>query len=458
MLATVLGLLLACNGGKDTAPPNKPVTLASACDPAAAPADEAVLVFDGAVPKNLLIISLDTVRRDRVSRYAPSLDTTPFLDSLFAEGVALDDFRACANWTLPGVTCAVSGRTMLSLGAEPVYPDNLNEPDYLPADLETLAVWLSAAGWQTALVTSSKLFSDEKPTGNGFGSVQLVSNPPAKRILDISRETLPVLAAEAGDAPWYLHVHLRDPHSPYAPPDAYQGDLAGQALAPDPRTDDGVLNTVRAWERASADERAELQAVLDQLYQGELRYMDAQLAQFWRDLSAGGWLDDTLVVFWSDHGEQFFEFGSFQHNASLQGVEAMAVAAFWADNLQARAHSGPTMQQDIPPTLLRLYGLDVPAAVSGVPLGEAPADRVRTSTSTDKGRTPIHSVERSGHRMLYSWDGARAYYQVPNDPDEQDDLYDADSEDIACLWDALRPIIAQVDAERVGSEPVDAGP
>ena len=454
----ILGLL-ACPSPTDKSDTNTDSnsstseTRLSACGEETGATGNSALTFTGDPPTNLLVISIDTLRRDALGRYGGG-DSSPFLDQVFENSVVLDDFRACANWTLPGMTCAMIGQSTLELGVEPMFPDpdEEGEAEYLDDDLETLATWLKAAGFSTALVSASKLMSDQRPIGNGFDEVSAIWEAVADWVSTTTIETAGPLIS--GTEPWYLHVHFRDPHAPFSPPEAYQGDLAGVDMGEnDPRTQEGMDNIKTNWRHLSEESLADLREDALSLYAGEVRYVDDTIANLWTVLSDAGALDDTLVVFWSDHGEQFFEHGRFQHGKSVHFGEAGAIAAFWANGLTPVAWDGPTLQQDIVPTVLDVFGIAVPEAVSGFTVGSAPADRVRITTTTQRLAVPIHSVERYHHLMLYGWDGATSYYHTDEDPEETNNLYTANNEDIACLWDFLRPAIGLVDTERTSTSP-----
>lgn len=457
-------LLLVCSGCRrapDTAEPDPvvvdlpEVTLGSACGPDAEPGPERFVAFDGPPPKNIIMISIDTLRRDRVGRYSghPHM---PFLDARLAESVSLDNMLACANWTLPAVYCVINGHQMIEAGLEPLDPARIEDPTYLSGELPTLASHLQDAGWSTTLVTTAKLLSDQLPTGNGFQDVVFNNAMNAGAVTAATQEALNTLRGRAGDAPWFLHVHFRDPHAAYNPPGRYQGDLEGVDLTPyDPRTRDGVITIGAEMSSLGAAERREVLDNLEQLYAGELKYLDDEMALMWSAWEDSGILSDALVVFWSDHGEQFFEHGGFQHGATLHQEEALAIGAFWAEGLPAAAVVAPTFQTDIPATLLELYGIDMPT--SGFPVGAVGADRVRVSVARDKSLRPLFSVDRQGHRLLYRWDGARAYYQTPTDPAETVDRYDAADQNVVCLWEHLTPMLGLVDQTTLGP-PVFPGP
>ncbi len=434
----------------------------SACDDSGA-AGSSALVFDGARPRNLLVISIDTLRVGDLGRYT-GLDVSPVLDGILDDAVVADDMRSCANWTLPGVTCAMTGRNALEMGLEPMYSDILNDPDYLPRDLETLATWMKRAGYNAGLVTSSKLFSHDKPLGNDFDDERFLSDGGALWVVDEGLDLLSGYQTAVKDVgvPWYLHLHFRDPHAPYNPPEAYQGDLAGADIGTyDPRTEEGMQEIHGGWQGLSSADLDTLREHIKTLYRGEITYMDAQIARLWSELDSRGALDDTLVVFWSDHGEQFFEHDAFEHGESLHVRETGALGAFWSRNLAANAWSGPALLEDIPATVLEAMGIAAPtgeAEMSGVVLGVAPETRARVSASTDGRNVPIHMVDRSGHRLLYSWTGEKAYYRLDVDPTEAQNRYDSSDENVVCLWDILTPSLALVDAERAEREPADAGP
>lgn len=430
------------------------MVLGSACGPLDEPSDARALVFEGAPPKNLIIISIDTLRRDRVGRYSGE-SNTPFLDEHLASAVALDNLLACANWTLPGVFCAVSGRSMLESGLEPIDSSRIEDPTYLSPELPTMAGHLQTAGWHTALVTTSKLFSDKLPTGNGFDTVVFNSDMNAGAMVTAAEQALSDLQAAANDDPWYLQLHFRDPHGPYNPPGAYQGDLAGTTLTYDPRTSEGISEIYGALDSLSEEEITDLQAVLEALYAGELRYLDDELKALWQSWESSGVLADTMVVMWSDHGEQFLEHAGFQHGASLHQEEAWALGSFWAENLEPAAISAPTLHTDIPATILDVYGIS--ADMSGMPIGAVGNARARVSVARNKDFLPLFSVDREGHRMLYGWDGTRAYYQTPNDPEEQQDRYDPTDPNVICLWEYLQPALDAVDDSNLGP-PVQAEP
>ena len=142
--------------------------LAAACggDPTPDPLVAGALDFAGHGPSNLVIIGVDTLRRDYVGRYGGA---SPHLDALLAGGVALDDHRSCSNWTFSALLCAMSGRSQLEMGYAP-WKLGL-APPWIPLLPDALA----EAGFRSALVSASTVVGDGTGYADRFDDFALVS-------------------------------------------------------------------------------------------------------------------------------------------------------------------------------------------------------------------------------------------------------------------------------------------
>ncbi|MEM6930334.1 MAG: sulfatase-like hydrolase/transferase, partial [Myxococcota bacterium] len=287
-----------------TSPPPEPET----------PAVERVeLRFDGAPPTRLLVLSLDTTRRDAVGRYGEGPSATPFLDARLGESVVLDNHRSCSNWTGPSMLCATSGVDPVDIGAL--------RPNDARNRLPTLARVLGEAGYATRLVSANPFFFGPDDA-LGFDRVTTLVDDEgrAEGVAAQLRADLDALA----DAPrWYAHAHFFDPHDPYCPPEAY---LDGLPPIPFDVCTDPATAEYELWTDGTAEQRAAYVEHLRFRFRAELRYFDDTLAALWADLDARGDLDDTLVVFFTDHGEQFYERGTLGHSHELFAEETAAVA------------------------------------------------------------------------------------------------------------------------------------
>jgi arylsulfatase A-like enzyme len=422
------------------------------------PRDAVVL---GRTPRNVLVVSLDTTRRDRLDFFGEH-DTTPSLDALFSDGVILEDHRSCSNWTAPSAYCAQSGNFQLDEGVWPTAL-NPNERDtrvpWPPAEAPTLASILTGAGFETTLVTTNSMFSSLM-VGGGYGfqtEVRLLAQNGGP-VTDAALMEAKRLVANG--KPWYFHVHFLDPHESYDAPQSYWSD-------PDLGCpwDVSIVEVQRRlaggdlWTGLDEKGRAQARACLFNVYEGELRSWDEELERLWVELDRDGLLDDTLVVFWTDHGQSFGEHDDqFNHGKTLYDTENRATAAFWAKDIVRGRWTGPTTHEDLAPTILK--ALDVPLGRhSGIVVGHASEDRVRVSFDYLVGYSiPLISAVQEDRKLMYAWDGTKHLYDLRSDVDEEVDLYDPSDPDVVRLWETLQPIVERTDEVWPGLKPVKVGP
>lgn len=382
------------------------------------------------------MVSIDTFRRDLMSRYGGD-GLAPLLDRMAEEGVALDAHRSCSNWTFPSVLCANYGATNIDVG----YAPDLRDPDnaWAPADVPTLATRLSTAGYRTMLVTSNSWFSADRNSDVGFETSERPDDRRTTSVFGVGLERLHEAETLGADR-WYLHLHVKEAHPAYNPPDSYLAEL--EALPPveyDLTDSDEQYDAGDAWPEMTDEERELLLQHLLIRYRGEVQWMDDQLAVAFAALEVGRFLDDTLVVFWSDHGEQFWEHDEQTHAYGLNTEENDGVAFFWAKNIVPAAWEGNTSLIDIAPTILSLLDVPADATITGFPVGEAPDDRVLDFLSVAR-HGPVQSVVDDGWKLIYRWNtGQRWLYDLANDPAEATDLYDAAHPRAVALEAALAP-------------------
>ncbi len=436
-------LLSACQGQAEALPADTSIS--------GDPTPSRALAFDGAAPRNVIMISIDTVERSRMGRYSGS-GLTPRLASLAENGVSLDDHASCSSWTYSSINCALIGRYNQDLGYEP----RVGEAETalpLPPDAVPLAEILGNAGFQTRLISTNGLLSETTETARGYTEVEMA--------LDVVAEGVTRRVLEQADTltePFLLHVHYMDPHMPYAPPVAFTPEVV-KGLDPVPwdlSTKEGTAEAREAWEGLTGPERANLLAWLTALYEGELAYTDDAVGALLDGLDAAGKLADSLVVVWSDHGEEFQEHGALGHGVQLHSDQADGIGIFWASNIVPDAYSAPTTHNDLVPTVLDALGMEIPADVSGTALGAATSG-TRFAFLWTKDGNAAASVERGGLKLIYDWRGRKELYDRNLDRNEAADHYTSDDPDVEALWALLRPRVVK-QAAVIGLEPVDMGP
>jgi arylsulfatase A-like enzyme len=405
--------------------------------------------FAGAPPSNVLVVSLDTLRRDWVGRYGPHADT-PFLDSLLAAGVTLDNHRSCSDWTAPSMACVVTGLFPPTHDFWPT-PDPIDGIVDMPAGVQTLAKLLGDQGRASRLVSANPTFGYQVDgLVAGFDDVTTIAWKAAGAVNTVGLLKLDEMLAAGG--PWMLHLHFLDPHVSYCPPEeyipppetlpAFEWDMCGQ-----------LPNAIEEWPSQTEEWRAAMQAHVDAYYGAELRYLDDSLELLWGELAARGALDDTFVMLVSDHGEQFFDHGGHGHAYELYGEENLAIAAFLAPGLAPVAWTGPTTHADLFATLADVYDLAPEVPTDGIVVGLADPERIRLAMQVRPQVSPLEgevwtplrvAAVGSTHVLHADWSETFELYDLVTDPGETTDLYSTTPLAPGPLADVLLPFLADV--------------
>jgi arylsulfatase A-like enzyme len=339
-------------------------------------------------PQGVILVWTDTLRRDHLGIYGYGRATTPVLDGLAREGVLFDDCIGQATWTKVATPSLFTS----------LYPTAHGVHDFmdrLPSSALTLAEAYRDAGYAT-LSLSSILFTGRfSNLHQGFEEVHEGTSLPDPGSSKTAREyvdrLLPWLEAHR-EVPFFVFLHISDPHDPYrpAPPyDAMWADASkseeherrGKELrkkitdpllrnmgSPVPTRDDLV--------KAGFDPEAYVGHDRD-WYDGSIRGLDAEIGRLAERLRETGLDRRTLLVFTGDHGEEFLEHGRMLHGQGVYGELNHMALFFWGPGtVPAGAKVDATVQTiDLMPTLLEISRVPMPANLQGrslAPLLSAP--------------------------------------------------------------------------------------
>jgi arylsulfatase len=259
-------------------------------------------------PRHLILISVDTLRADRLGVYGDTLGLTPELDALAAGAQVFDYAYSPAPFTLPSVTTMLTGR----------YPGEANmmtNRAVLEASVPTLASELFVRGFRTAAVVSNFVLGSGTGLSRGFevydnemALVEPTRKLPWRDAAGTTRAALHAVdAIRGGDRRVFLWVHYQDPHGPYLPPPA----LRAAYLPAEQAKRDGLRELPVGTTNTGIGEIPRYQVVGDERqvafyragYAGSVRLMDQQVGLLLRGLSERGLLEDAVVAFTADHGE-----------------------------------------------------------------------------------------------------------------------------------------------------------
>jgi arylsulfatase A-like enzyme len=395
---------------------------------------------------NLLILSIDTLRRDHVDRYATDgVERMPFLSSILEQGIALDRHRQCSNWTFHSMACTTLGRPVEEIGWAPQMGETATS---MPLGMPTLAQRLTEERFFTLVRSSNGWFGPDWNTVQGYQTIA----PAApghffEQVESVMLHLLDEQVLHPGQR-WLAHVHTIEPHAPYDPPEEYLGDLATLDPIPwDLTRQDAHYVATDAFPTLPPHEQALLLQHLKVRYDGELRWLDDQLRDAWEILDGSGLLDDTVVAIWTDHGEQFWEHGHQSHAWLLGPEEVDGILGFWSKGWEARAIDTPTHAIDFVPSALSYLGLEVEHGddTPGHIAGEAPSDRLLFSSTIARGGA-IASVTDDRWELVFDFDVGLSLYDLRVDPGRTIDLYEPTHAEVTRLWSALEPRAQEIAA------------
>jgi arylsulfatase A-like enzyme len=303
---------------------------------------------------NVVLISLDTLRPDRLQSYGYERATSPNIARFFEEATRFEQVLAPDSWTL---TCHV---TMLT-GLEPS-AHGVNEDRPLAPLVPTLATHMLDAGYSTMAIVDDCPWVDARyGLGRGFELYRTVQEGAGEKV----RQAIELLEA-TGDRPFLMFLHCYDAHSDFAElPYESAPDHMSSLVNSDPGTSQAGLPAQGQGASAYLQElndRGERpdpaqQVWISELYDAGIATLDRELGTLFEFLEDSGRTRDTIVILTSDHGEEFFEHGRSLHTQ------------FYAEHLlvpllirtpDSKAESIGTLAGlvDITPTVLDLCGIE----------------------------------------------------------------------------------------------------
>lgn len=384
----------------------------------------------GLQPLNVVVVTIDTLRPDHLHCYGYPNIETPNLDALAQRGVLFENAVAQAPLTPPS-------HASIFTGQYPTVHHVRNTGGFiLPSSARPLARILQGQGWDTAAFVSSAVLKKSIGFGNGFsvyddrmprqGNKEDVGEDAERRGGDTVDQALAWLNAQSGK-PYFLWVHLYDPHMPYKPPSPFK------------------------------------EKYKDHPYDGEIAYADRQVGRLLEALAKKGPADKTVVAVLSDHGESLSEHGEYTHGVFL--YDATLRIAFLMSG--PGIPSGTRVKQqvrsvDFLPTLLALLGGQPPAGIQGVNLVPAfSGQTVPTEISYEETLYPklaLGWAELRGIRTNH-WKYIRApkpeLYDLTQDPHETTNVIRQHPDEVGKLAAQLNHVIGNGGSEKVQTTMVD---
>ena len=364
-------------------------------------------------PKNLLLITLDTTRADRIGCYGYEGASTPHIDALARSGVKFETCLSPTPLTLPSHASILTGLYPFRHGVRN------NGTHRLPSDVMTLGERFEAEGFQTGAVISAFVLDSRFGLDRGFGSYDDdLSEGRAPSTFGYRETKASATVARTrewlggrGTDPWFLWVHFFDPHAPYEAPSAF--------------SDGGSRSD----------------------YDAEISYVDDGIGQIVEGLKKRGILEETLIVVSADHGESLGEHGEPTHTIFVYDATTKVPLIFTHRSLlQGKSIDATVSSVDILPTLLELFGLPPEPDLDGRSLAAALRD-----DEAHLGDQKVY-LESMAPYLNHGWSGLRAirdrtaryvdapkpeFYDLAEDPKETRNQYETSRDRLTSYESAM---------------------
>ncbi|MFH1221260.1 MAG: sulfatase [Candidatus Eisenbacteria bacterium] len=312
---------------------------------------------------NVVIIAVDTLRPDHLGCYGYVRNTSPNIDRLAGEGVLFERAVSQAPWTTPSFATIFTSLYPTQHGAK-------GFSNRMRTDFPTLGTLLEKAGYATAAIVNAPSLSRAYGVDRGFGVYALASDE-IRAADQTTRDALAWIDLNK-NRPFLTFVHYFDPHMPYAPPAPYDTTF-------DPHYQGPLHNSFDfdgfSLERSKLFEELKRLSAADwnhirSLYDGEIAFTDRAVGDLLAGLRQRGLGSGTLIVFLSDHGEEFFEHGGFEHGHCLYDEVIRVPLVFSLPGVIPKnvRLSEQVRLIDVAPTILDVAGLERPADFEGTSL------------------------------------------------------------------------------------------
>jgi len=386
-------------------------------------------------PPNILLVSVDSLRRDHVHCYGYSRETTPVIDRLASEGVRFETVVAPTSWTLP------SHITLLT-ALPPEVHGVIQSWMQLRGGSIALAEVLWARGYTTAGVVSGPFLRAEYGFARGFDYFDDYTAVASSHDLSHRNITSPILFTLVQDwlqgwdasgrrRPFFLFLHMWDVHYDYTPPSPYDRlfdpDYAGTITGED------FERSPHIYPQMDPRDIEHLVA----LYDGEIRYTDHYIGEILALLADLGVEDDTIVLLTSDHGDEFFEHGNKGHRKALYDETLLVPLVI---RYPERITPGTVVPRqvrlmDIAPTLLSLASIAPLPDFGGVEKHSRDLTPLLRGENAHLGALPAYgdlhaewaSLRTEQSKLIMSLSDPAIYllYDLSTDPGEQTNMIPA---------------------------------
>ena len=383
---------------------------------------------------NVILITIDTLRADHVGCYGAQNVKTPTLDGLAADGIVFERAISQVPLTWPSHAAILTGTYPFQNGVQ----DFTGQP--LSPQFRSVAQAFKSAGYRTGAVVSAFVLDRSWGLGRGFdfyddafsaktfqkkeiGLVDRRAEESVTHALAWLKKSPPPRQAKTGPAgdrgspqrPFFLWLHLYDPHSPYDPPEPYHTEYR------------------------------------DHLYDGEIAYADHELGRLIAWLKQNKLYDSSLIVMLSDHGESLGEHGEDEHGFFVYNATVhipLIVKPPAGSGIRAEHRREPVQTTDVAPALLQVARVKDPIQKQFQSAGVLDVNATKQDPAYSEtfypfssfGWSPLHALETERFHYI---DAPKAeLYDIEADPGETKNIVSKQPATVAVLKEKLQQLLA----------------
>jgi len=342
---------------------------------------------------NVLLITIDTIRPDRLSCYSTKYLKTPCIDALAAKGSLFERAFAHNPTTLPS-------HTNILVGATPLYHGvHENSKFRVSEDFLTIAEYLKSKGYSTAAFIGAFPLDSRFGLDQGFdvydesyhSKSPLEFFYPERKAGKVIASALSWLMKQ--DSKWFAWVHIWDPHTPYIPPEPFKSRFK------------------------------------DDPYSGEVAYVDSELGKMFDYLDESNLTENTLIILTGDHGESLGEHGELTHSYFAYNSTLWIPLIVSGPGIKASRITEYVCHVDIFPTVCDILGIEKPDSLQGIslmPLMKRKKIKKRSiyfeslEPYYNRGWAPLRGLIEEGKKFIDS--PLPEFYDLEDDFDEQKNL------------------------------------
>jgi arylsulfatase A-like enzyme len=393
---------------------------------------------DHVTRSNVILVLVDTLRADHMSTYGYERLTSPYLDEFASNAVVFEHARSQSSCTFPSVNSLMTSR----------YPDVFARQgkDHfgIPAKYPAIAEILDNNGFFTMAVSQSpvvrKTPSKHNPNGGfGRGFDRFVEGCVWRHGTCLNRRIFKEL--ELVESPFFLYLHYMEPHAPYFHPPEHPPQFTGEYEGFDFIRDGNpkpigkmIYGDGPQYDLTDRD----IQHLID-LYDDEVLFFDDVFRSLLQELEGRGLLEETLIVFASDHGEEFLEHGHISHCRGVWDTVTHVPLFFRIPGVDGQRIEIAVQNLDIVPTILDYLAIDGGGlGFEGKSLRPIIEGREESSLYAFSRQTGFHSSDDGRfHLILDTNNDGFTLFDIRTDPLEQSDLYDPSHPELGPLKSAL---------------------